>query len=144
MKRALIGIALASLLTGCGTAGSALMTPEDTYGKKVCKKLGRGIVNVVSAPLEPINQALNYSHKADRFPQAAAAFAGGLFSGLLWHMPARLVTGGLDVATFPLPPFRPIFKPEFIRSELDFGSSPRCRREIDAHTPGPERSAPLK
>lgn len=129
MKCALIGMTVALVLAGCGTGSSSLMTPQDSYGRKMCKKLGRGIVNGVSAPLEPLNQALNYAAKADHAMEGAAAFTGGLFAGALWWMPARFVTGALDIATFPLPPFFPLLKPEFIQSEVELSVARQYRTD---------------
>ena len=75
-------------------------------------KLGRGFCNIVTSPLEILNQPVQMA-KTERWP---IAMAGGFFKGI-GMMLVRLGTGVYEIVTFPLPcpnGYEPILKPEFI------------------------------
>ena len=73
-------------------------------------KLGRGVSNVVLAPVEIFAQP-GYMAKTERWPIAAF---GGVPKGILMTG-ARLGVGISEILTFPLPipsHYRPIMEPE--------------------------------
>ncbi len=76
------------------------------------RKLGRGIANVATCPLELIRTPTLVGREDGVFAQLTV----GLVQGA-WHTIARGVTGVYEIATFyaPIPAgFRPIVKPEFV------------------------------
>jgi putative exosortase-associated protein (TIGR04073 family) len=80
--------------------------PEKPLLTKPFMKLGRGVVNMISAPFEVPNQMYILSDHADENSrygvETAAGAIEGLFTGsgiALW----RFVVGAYDFLTFPLP-----------------------------------------
>lgn len=81
-------------------------------------KLGRGLVNIILSPAEILT---NYKKSADDH----GAFAGS-FEGVLkgfYYMGGRIITGAMDVVTFPLAcpktGYGPHMKPEYVTDALN-------------------------
>jgi putative exosortase-associated protein (TIGR04073 family) len=93
--------------------------PQYSYPEKSMRKFGRGVANIVTAPLEIVNQPLNYLYRTESggvIPGITAVVIG-VPAGVGW-MVYRLLSGALDVATFPLPFWRPVIKPEFVVNDF--------------------------
>lgn len=78
----------------------------------ISRKLGRGIANVMTCPLELIRTPTLVGRKDGVFAQLTVGVVQGA-----WKTLARGVTGVYEIATFyaPIPAgFRPIVKPEFV------------------------------
>jgi putative exosortase-associated protein (TIGR04073 family) len=77
-------------------------------------KLGRGICNVLTGPLEIFNQPAQMAAGGERWP---IAFMGGIFKGT-GVMIQRVLVGVYEILTFPVPNtsgnFEPVMEPEFI------------------------------
>jgi putative exosortase-associated protein (TIGR04073 family) len=102
-----IGVSLA-------VAGAALADEgkESSYIHGALRKLGRGAVNIVTAPLE----MLRTPELVVRKEGYLAGMSVGLFHGA-WHTVQRAGGGVIDLATFPLEipnDFAPLVEPEFI------------------------------
>ena len=73
---------------------------------KPFEKLGRGIVNIVTAPKEiPVQILASAVEQKDKHKNNTAALAGafsGVFKGIGW-MVYRSIAGFYDVITFPFP-----------------------------------------
>jgi putative exosortase-associated protein (TIGR04073 family) len=112
--------------------------PNYSYPEKVVRKFGRGLANIITAPLELINQPLNSLHRT----QTAGVVPGttsllvGIPLGVGWTV-CRALAGVIDVATFPLPFFKPLIKPEFVmndfqrRSILQIKSPEQTKRRLE-------------
>ncbi len=83
-----------------------------TVQELMAKKLGRGIMNVVSSPLELIRvPALVSRHEG-----VLAGGSVGLMQGA-WHMLLRAGAGICEIITFPShfpPEGKPLIEPEFV------------------------------
>jgi putative exosortase-associated protein (TIGR04073 family) len=84
-----------------------------TIGNNPVRKLGRGLANIVSSPLEiPLGIVSVY--------EVDGAFAGSTVGTLygLTAMLLRLAAGGVEVVTFPAPlpgvGYGPLVEPEFL------------------------------
>ncbi len=112
--------------------------PNYSYPEKVVRKFGRGLANIITAPLELVNQPLNSLHRT----QTAGVVPGttsllvGIPLGVGWTV-YRALAGVIDVATFPLPFFKPLIKPEFVmndfqrRSILQIKSPEQTKRRLE-------------
>ncbi len=111
---------LAMLLGSHGLAIAEEEVPRyvsGTYVEGATRKLGRGLANVVTAPLELIRQPYYISQEEGGLAGATYGLLGGAWWGLY-----RGLTGIYDVVTFciPVPPdFRSLIKPEFIYAHGD-------------------------
>lgn len=86
------------------------------------KKLGRGMTNLVTSPLEIPNQMYVVSRKEyDESSQTWAVVGGyvaGFFSGF-GYAGWRMAAGAYDVITFPFPSYEySLIDPEFISTEM--------------------------
>lgn len=103
--------------------GAALLSadedqPPQTYARGVTRKLGRGVANVATAPLELIRVPYLTSHRDG----GVAGLSIGIVQGA-WSVVVRELAGVVEVATFliPLPRgFRPILRPEFVYAHGDW------------------------
>jgi putative exosortase-associated protein (TIGR04073 family) len=79
------------------------------------KKLSRGLVNVVTAPLEVPNQMYwQAEREKDDAGRAIAGYIEGVFIGTGWTI-ARFLAGSYDIITFPIPPYKKsLIQPEYI------------------------------
>ena len=97
--------------------GSSEACPSYVEGSS--RKLGRGISNVLTAPLELIRQP--YLMSEERSSGLAGA-TEGLVKGIWWTL-GRELAGVYDVVTFyaPIPKgFRSLIRPEYIYTEADW------------------------
>ena len=86
-----------------------------TFGRQL-HKLGRGLVNFITGPLEIPKRIAQVWRDTDPF---TGAVVGGI-EGFGWAI-ARSVTGIYDVFTFPIPVpanYEPLMVPEFVLPEL--------------------------
>lgn len=105
MKRALILVVIGSLFI-------SLITP--VFANEPKDKLSRGVANVLSAPLE-ILQNIDIEWKLSN--NAATGIFAGLFKGLAWTC-GRLMSGAWDILTFALPKpkdYNSIIQPEYVQ-----------------------------
>ena len=79
------------------------------------KKLSRGVVNVVTAPLEVPNQMYWQAQRGKDDPgRIIAGYVEGIFIGTGWTM-ARFLAGTYDIITFPIPPYeKSLIQPEYL------------------------------
>ena len=87
--------ALISLLVLTPTAATA-QTGAD-YGIEISEKLGRGLLNAVSSPLE-----IPCTLRDDVSERGAAGAAPGFFKGIAFFL-RRLLVGVTEVGTFMIP-----------------------------------------
>ena len=103
-----------------GLAGTAFADQSSpSYMSGAMRKLGRGVVNVVSCPAELIRTPELVGRK-EGYP---AAMSVGILQGV-WNTLARGGTGLVDVGTFfvkwPVKDFAPLWQPEFIYAHGDW------------------------
>lgn len=117
--RSLGGIIMV-LLLGLGIPGS--LAAEETmlkwYANGTARKLGRGLANVVTAPLELIREPYLVSERDGGVAGLTVGMARGLGAVVL-----REVAGVIETATFyvPLPrDFQPLLQPEFVYAHGDW------------------------
>ncbi len=93
--------------------------PQYSYPEKAARKFGRGVANVVTAPIELFNQPLNYLCRTERsgFIPNATALVVGVPAGVGWVI-YRALAGAFDIVTFAVPPFRPVIHPEFVSNDF--------------------------
>ncbi len=115
----LIILALSSmLLGGCSMSSNNYVGREDSYSDRAPRKLGRGMTNIFSAPLEIVNQPVNMAAESDEPAEQAAGYFGGLFVGLAYGA-GRVVSGAYDIVTSPFGgPAGPTMDEEFVSSEF--------------------------
>ncbi len=77
-------------------------------------KLGRGLINIVSCPLEIPKQAYLLSRDGRAFWKTTAQGLTGIFVGSGWAV-YRLGAGAIDVVTFPFPYYdHPVIDPAYV------------------------------
>ena len=109
MRKALI------ILLACAVVVS-FVAPSFAEMPRQITKLGRGVANVISSPLEIGKQITKEWRSAD---SKQLAFFGGLFKGLGYTF-KRLGSGLVDIVTFPIKlkdDYEPIMKPEYVFDE---------------------------
>ena len=116
-KRLGIAVGIAVVLAGLASPASA-DEGQASYWDGSLRKLGRGIANVVTCPLELIRtpQAENYHNGY------VEAMSVGLLRGA-WRTIQRGVVGVFEIVTFyaEIPKqFEPIMSPEFVFSNGDW------------------------
>lgn len=111
-----------ALLMACGLGGPRLAADEDqppqTYAQGVTRKLGRGVANVATAPLELIRVPYLTSQRDG----GVAGLSVGMVQGA-WSVVVRELAGLVEVTTFliPLPrSFQPLIRPEFVYAHGDW------------------------
>ena len=77
------------------------------------RKLARGTSNVICGWTELFRQM----SKVGEEEGYAAGFFWGLFKGLACTI-GRSLAGAYEIATFIIPPYRPVVKPEFVLSDM--------------------------
>jgi len=95
------------------------ITPCDSYPERAVKKLGRGVANMVTSPLEIINQPVNSINRqqTDGVIANTTAAVTGVAVGVGWTI-WRLLAGAFDVVTFFAPPHKPVIDPEFVTNDF--------------------------
>jgi len=102
---ALVGVVLICLV--------AQARAGDSYGEKVGRKLGIGLANIVTSWVEIPKCMINDYNRTHLF----FGIAGGAAQGLV-NTGGRILTGVLDVITFPLPT-KPIPQPPLVWQDFD-------------------------
>lgn len=108
--RAMTMAAMVAVVLMAATPARADQELEPFWGGSL-RKLGRGIVNLATCPLEIVQTPLHVKAREG----VTAAFSGGLVEGSL-RMIQRGVIGAFEVVTFyaEIPPgFAPLMQPEF-------------------------------
>ena len=89
---------------------------ESSHADNALKKLGRGVANVVTCPIEIVYR-IGEVNKEDG---PIAAFTWGILNGI-WRTGVRAVAGAYEIVTFPIPfpkSYKPIVDdPEFFLNE---------------------------
>jgi len=88
-----------------------------SYPAKIGEKLGVGIANVVTGPME-IPKTVTITSRAHGVGYGLTA---GFMTGIV-HMLGRTLSGALDLATFMIPT-RPIVRPDLIWKNFDVETS---------------------
>ncbi len=115
----LIIIALSTLLlSGCSMSSNNYVGNGETYADRAPRKLGRGLTNVFSAPLEIPNQAMDLAAESDKPAEQAAGYVGGVFVGFAYGA-GRIVSGMYDIVTSPFGgPSAPTMDPDLVSSDF--------------------------
>jgi putative exosortase-associated protein (TIGR04073 family) len=101
------------------TGGYIITSYQKTVGPTpspffdAAKKLGRGVVNMVSAPIELIKQPITEADKGDSVGEFFTGFGYGLLAGVAWTF-YRELDGVYEVVTCYLPSLKPAINPEYI------------------------------
>ena len=77
------------------------------------KKLGRGIVNVATGPLELIKQPIVEAEKGESVGEFLTGLVYGTFAGVAWTF-YRELDGVYEIITFYLPSLPPAIDPPYI------------------------------
>ena len=77
------------------------------------KKMGRGVVNMGTAPIELLKQPVVEAEKGDSIGEFLTGLIYGSFAGVSWTL-YRELDGIYEVATFYLPSLEPAIDPEYI------------------------------
>jgi putative exosortase-associated protein (TIGR04073 family) len=95
-------------------AGEAVPPPEPSIYLPL-KKLSRGVVNLVTAPLEVPNQMYWQAKRGkDNTGRVIVGYVEGIFIGTGWTV-VRFLAGTYDLITFPLPPYKKsLIQPEYV------------------------------
>ncbi len=115
----LVAVALSSmLLGGCSLNSANYVGDEENYSDRAPRKLGRGMTNILSAPLEIPNQSVDLAAENDEPAQQAAGYIGGFFVGVA-YAGGRIVSGMYDIVTSPFGgPSVPTMDPDLIHSDF--------------------------
>ncbi len=100
---------------------------DESAAYRAPRKLARGTANIVSGPLELLNQPVRLAKKEHSFQRQVTGAVAGVFVGVGYGV-GRIVAGAFDIVTAPiLAPQRAIIEPEFMSSdfmEWAFGEEP--------------------
>ena len=105
-------LALASVMTLASVGRVHAATPGVP---RAVWKLGRGVANVAfGLPSEVARHTMSNTDDGKTVGETATRLGTGVLVGVAWGM-ARMASGLLDVATFPVPfaDNRPLVEPEF-------------------------------
>lgn len=106
------------LLGGCSMSSNNYVGEADSYGERAQRKLGRGLTNIVTSPLEIPNQAMDLAAQSNEPAECTAGFLGGIFVGFAYGT-GRIVSGMYDIVTSPFGgPDGPTMDPDLISSEF--------------------------
>jgi putative exosortase-associated protein (TIGR04073 family) len=109
------GVAAADEFTG----GYIIASYQKTVGPvpspffDAAKKLGRGVVNIVSGPIELVKQPIVEADKGESVGEFFTGLGYGLLAGVAWTF-YRDLDGIYEVATCYLPSLKPAINPEYI------------------------------
>jgi len=110
-------VRLTILTVGILMAGQAHAAEELTYGDMLRTKLASGITNMTLGIAEIPKNIINTSNEVN----ALFGVTGGVLKGTL-HTMGRLLAGGLDFITFPVPS-RPITHPTFVWQQFNIDTT---------------------
>lgn len=127
MKRILLVLVLVSLLLLMAVSASAddfigghiissyekVVGPHPSPYFDAFKKLGRGVVNMATAPIELIKQPVVEAEKGESIGEFLTGLVYGTFAGVSWTF-YRELDGIYEVGTFYLPSLEPTINPEYI------------------------------
>ena len=99
------------------TAGEVIAAEEQTYGEMVRTKLASGLTNMTFGIAEMPKNIINTSNEVN----ALFGVTGGVLKGTL-HTMGRLLAGGLDFITFPVPS-QPITHPTFVWQQFNIDTT---------------------
>ena len=103
-----VRVRIASLLGALLFSSQVPAVEELTYGEMVRTKLASGIANMAFGIAEMPKNMINTANEVN----ALMGATGGVLKGTL-HTMGRLLAGGLDFMTFPVPS-QPITHPTFV------------------------------
>jgi len=114
--------ALLTVLLGLSLCNQAAAEEQRVgYTDGVTRKLGRGVANALTGPLELIREPTLTAHRDGGLAGLTIGMVRGIGAGVL-----RTASGVVDVVTFLVPfpgkHFEPIWKPEFIYAHGDWAS----------------------
>jgi len=122
-------------------AGTILMTSqvfaaeELSYGEMVRTKLASGLTNMTFGIAEMPKNIINTSNEVN----ALFGVTGGVLKGTL-HTMGRLLAGGLDFITFPVPS-QPITHPTFVWQQFNVDTTYGPYFDMSRRPPPPEEKA---
>lgn len=109
---------LRALLVGIGLSCQVTVSADElTYGEMVRAKLASGLTNMSFGLVEIPKNMINTSNETN----ALLGVTGGLMKGTL-HTVGRLLAGGLDFLTFPVPS-QPITHPTYVWQQFNVDTS---------------------
>jgi len=117
-----LGIVVVALIGFGSNGGVAAEDSSPPYLQGASRKLGRGLLNVATAPLEFIREPYLISQRDGGPAGVTIGVVQGLVSAVI-----RELAGLVEVATFFLPvpkDFRPLVQPEFVYAHGDWTPSP--------------------
>jgi putative exosortase-associated protein (TIGR04073 family) len=100
LATSLLALALASACSWTSPQPNYVSKADD-YQNRVSRKVGRGLTNVMAAPLEVPNQMVDMASEGDNNMEYAAGYVGGLFVGVGYTV-GRMLSGGFDLITAPI------------------------------------------
>ncbi|NLH47039.1 MAG: exosortase system-associated protein, TIGR04073 family [Myxococcales bacterium] len=77
------------------------------------KKLGRGLINIGTGPIELVKQPIVEAEKGESVGEFLTGLTYGTFAGVAWTF-YRELDGVYEVVTFYLPSLEPAIDPEYI------------------------------
>jgi len=95
------------------TSYSKVVGPYPSPFFDAMKKLGRGLTNIATGPIELFKQPVVEADKADSVGEFFTGITYGIFAGVAW-MFYRDLDGIYEVTTFYLPSLGPAINPEYI------------------------------
>ena len=112
-------------LAGCSTT-SYVSKGNSSYCQQVSRKLGRGVINTVTSPLEIPNKSIKLAGEGESAAEEASGYVAGIFLGT-GHFVWRLGAGLVDIITAPVTFWeKALVEPEFIhfafKTSSDLGS----------------------
>lgn len=105
MKRAVVFLTI-SLFIG---HSAVLNAAEEEREYTAFDKFSRGIFNVLTSPFEVPITVYDTSVEENPITGLLYGFPLGIAKGGI-----RLCIGAVEITTFPFPPYRPLFEPEFL------------------------------
>ena len=129
-----VRVRIASLLGALLFSSQLPAVEELTYGEMVRTKLASGITNMAFGIAEMPKNMINTANEVN----ALMGATGGVLKGTL-HTMGRLLAGGLDFMTFPVPS-QPITHPTFVWQQFSTDTTygpyfDMSRKPLEPRTP---------
>ena len=118
----LLASIIAVLMLAAGTVEASALAD---YGKGSTRKLGRGVANIIGAPLELIRTPYYVERDDGGFASITVGIVQGVGAAVV-----RELAGIVETVTFPIPVpknFSPLLLPEFVYAHGDW--SPPVERQ---------------